>query len=178
MTTLELDVQITADGQPVVTHDRRVNPVVCRDTAPVAVGDRAFPYVGKLVKDLSVAQLKTLDCGSRHPVDPAADPVVDSQLPVPGSRMLTLTEVFDLVRRSGADGPDGVRLTIETKVEAGAPEQTAPREQFVQVTVDAVRRAGLLGNVSVQSFDWGCATNTEGEADVGRGLLDVMLCRR
>jgi glycerophosphoryl diester phosphodiesterase len=91
---------------------------------------------------------------------------------------LTLAEVFDLVRRSGAGGPDGVRLTIETKVEAGAPEQTAPREQFVQVTVDAVRRAGLLGNVSVQSFDWGCATNTEGEADVGRGLLDVMLCRR
>jgi glycerophosphoryl diester phosphodiesterase len=155
VTTLELDVQITADGQPVVTHDRRVNPVVCRDTAPVAVGDRAFPYVGKLVKDLSVAQLKTLDCGSRHPVDPAADPVVDSQLPVPGSRMLTLAEVFDLVRRSGADGPDGVRLTIETKVEAGAPEQTAPREQFVEVTVEAVRRAGLLGNVSVQSFDWG-----------------------
>ena len=51
VTTLELDVQITADGQPVVTHDRRVNPVVCRDTAPVAVGDRAFPYMGKLVKE-------------------------------------------------------------------------------------------------------------------------------
>ena len=78
------------------------------------------------------------------PVDPAADPVVDSQLPVPGSRMLTLAEVFDLVRRSGAGGPDGVRLTIETKVEAGAPEQTAPREQFDQV---AVNHPGLLAEV-------------------------------
>ena len=31
-------------------------------------------------------------------------------------------------------------LNIETKVEAGAPEQTAPREQFVQVV--AARCAG------------------------------------
>jgi glycerophosphoryl diester phosphodiesterase len=29
------------------------------------------------------------------------------------------------------------------------------REQFVQVAVDAVRRAELISNVSIQSFDWG-----------------------
>jgi glycerophosphoryl diester phosphodiesterase len=140
---------------PVVTHDRRTNPVVCWDTAPVVPDDAEFPYVGKLVKDLTVAQLFTLDCGTRRPVDPAADPFADTQIPVPGSRIVLLDEVCALVRRAGAGGDDGVRLNIEIKVEAGAPQETAPREQFVQLTMDAVRRAELLGNVSIQSFDWG-----------------------
>jgi glycerophosphoryl diester phosphodiesterase len=43
VTTLELDVQITRDGQAVVTHDRRINPVVCRYTAPASSGDPQFP---------------------------------------------------------------------------------------------------------------------------------------
>jgi hypothetical protein len=32
--------------------------------------------------------------------------------------------------------------------------------------------------MAITIYGWRCATNTEGEADVGRGLLDVMLCRR
>src|SRR4051794_8170326 len=44
---------------------------------------------------------------------------------------------------------------VETKVEAGAPEQTAPREQFVRVAVREIRKAGFLGRVTIQSFDWG-----------------------
>ena len=46
--------------------------------------------------------------------------------------MPELREVFDLVHRYHANG---VKLNIETKVEAGAPTETAPREQFVQVVV-------------------------------------------
>ena len=155
VSTLELDVQITEDGQAVVTHDRRTNPIVCRDTAPAAPGDPEFPYVGRHVNTLTVAQLKTLDCGTRRPADPRIDAYVDSQIPVPGSQMLLLSEVFDLVRRYRADGPRGVMLNIETKVEAGAPSETAPREQFVQVTAREVRRARMLDNVTIQSFDWG-----------------------
>ncbi len=155
VTTLELDVQVTRDGQAVVTHDRRINPVVCRDTAPASPGDPQFPYVGKLVKDLTLAQLKTLDCGTRRPADPRVDQFVDTQIPVPGSQMMTLRELFDLVTRAGAGGRDGVRLNIETKVEAGAPQETAPREQFVQIVVDEVRRAELIENVTIESFDWG-----------------------
>jgi glycerophosphoryl diester phosphodiesterase len=155
VTTLELDVQITEDGRAVVTHDRRANPVVCRDTDPAVPGDAEFPYVGKLVKDLTVAQLSMLDCGTRRPDDPRVDPVVDTQIPVPGARIVQLDDVFALVHKVGAGGEHGVRLNVETKVEAGAPGETAPREQFVQLTVDAVRQAGLIENVSVQSFDWG-----------------------
>jgi glycerophosphoryl diester phosphodiesterase len=118
-------------------------------------GDPEFPYVGKLVKDLTVTQLSMLDCGTRRPVDPRDDPVVDTQIPVPDARIVQLDEVLALVHKVGAGGDHGVRLNVETKVEAGAPGETAPREQFVQVTVEAVRRAGLIANVSIQSFDWG-----------------------
>ncbi|MET0187430.1 MAG: glycerophosphodiester phosphodiesterase family protein [Pseudonocardia sediminis] len=144
--TLELDVQITRDGRAVVTHDRRTNPQVCRDTAPVAAGDPAFPYVGTLVKDLTLAQVRTLDCGStRRPDMPA-------QRLSPGARMLELHEVFDLAKARRADD---VRFNVETKVEAGSPDETAPRERFVQVVASEVRRAGVGHRTTVQSFDLG-----------------------
>src|ERR1700754_314059 len=52
VSTLEMDIQITQDGVPVVAHDRVVNRDKCADTAPVTAGDPEFPYVGKFVKDL------------------------------------------------------------------------------------------------------------------------------
>ena len=146
VTTLELDVLITEDGQAVVTHDRRTNPAVCTDTAPASPGDPEFPYVGKYVNTLSLAQLLTLDCGSTRKPD------YPGQQLSPGARMLQLHEVFDLAKERGAHD---VRFNIETKVEAGAPSETAPREQFVQVVAAEVRRAGVADRVSIQSFDWG-----------------------
>ncbi|MGS2618314.1 glycerophosphodiester phosphodiesterase family protein [Micromonospora sp. LZ34] len=146
VSTLELDVQITEDGQAVVTHDRKVSAAKCVDTAPVTPGDPEFPYVGRYVNTLTLAQVRTLDCGSRTLPDKPG------QLAVPGARMPLLREVFALVKRYRADD---VTLNVETKVEAGAPAETAPREQFVQVTAAEIRRAGLLKQVTVQSFDWG-----------------------
>ena len=43
--------------------------------------------------------------------------------------MPLLSEVFDLVEQYDADD---VMLNVETKVEAGAPAETAPRAQFVR----------------------------------------------
>jgi glycerophosphoryl diester phosphodiesterase len=151
VSTLELDVQITEDGAAVVTHDRRVSSRPCQDTEPAFPGDPEYPYVGKYVKTLSLEQVKTLDCGTRRTDDPN-DPYIKTMEMVPGSKMPTLREVFDLVKRYGADD---VMLNVETKVEAGAPDETAPREQFVQVTAREVRRAGFLDRVTIQSFDWG-----------------------
>ncbi|WP_250904285.1 glycerophosphodiester phosphodiesterase [Actinomadura sp. NEAU-AAG7] len=146
VSTLELDVQITEDGQAVVTHDRRVNPAKCQDTGPATPGDPEYPYAGKYVNTLTLKQVRTLDCGSRTLPD------FPGQKAAPGARMPLLREVFGLVHRYRASG---VKLNVETKVEAGAPSETAPREQFVRVTAREVRRAGLLRQVTIQSFDWG-----------------------
>ncbi|MFI7702704.1 glycerophosphodiester phosphodiesterase family protein [Nonomuraea sp. NPDC049480] len=146
VSTLELDVQITEDGHAVVTHDRRISDRKCQDTAPADPGDPEFPYVGKYVNTLSLRQVRTMDCGSR------TLPEFPGQRAVPGAPMATLREVFELVDRYRARG---VKLNVETKVEAGAPHETAPREQFVQVTLREIRRAGMLRQVTIQSFDWG-----------------------
>ena len=146
VSTLELDTQLTRDRKVVVTHDRQVSAVKCRDTAPVTAGDPLFPYVGKYLKDLTLAQVKTLDCGYQQL------PGFPEQQVVPGFRLVELRDVLNLVKRYHAHG---ITLNIETKVEAGAPEQTAPRELFVRRVFQEIRASGIERQVTIQSFDWG-----------------------
>jgi glycerophosphoryl diester phosphodiesterase len=146
VSTLELDVQITQDGHAVVTHDRRISGTKCKDTAPYTPADPEYPYVGKYINTLSLKQVKQLDCGSQ------TLPNFPGQQPDPGAQMPELRDVFALVHRFHAYG---VKLNIETKVEAGAPSETAPREQFVQVVSQEVRKARIARQVTIQSFDWG-----------------------
>ena len=145
VSTLELDVQITEDGEAVVTHDRRVATAKCRDTAPAFAGDPEFPYVGDYVRNLTLAQVRTLVCDKRLPDHPGQRVAADARMPL-------LREVFAL---AGCYAGAQVRFNVETKVEAGAPQETAPREQFVQIVAREVRDAGLLRRVTIQSFDWG-----------------------
>jgi glycerophosphoryl diester phosphodiesterase len=146
VSTLELDVQITQDGHAVVTHDRKVDGKKCRDTAPYTAGDPEYPYVGKFINTLTLKQVKQLDCGSL----PQAN--FPDQQPDPGARMPELRDIFALVHRYRAYG---VKLNVETKVEAGAPTETAPREQFVQVVAAEIRKWRIARQVTIQSFDWG-----------------------
>jgi glycerophosphoryl diester phosphodiesterase len=144
VSTLELDTGVSADGHLVVIHDRTVNGSHCVDTAPVVPGDPLFPYVGKRVNALTLAQLKTLDCGSR------TLPEFPKQVAVPGERIPTLAEVFALVRSSGrAD----VGLNIETKISPLVAD-TVPYDVFTGKLVRAIRDAGFTRRATIQSFDW------------------------
>ncbi|MEU4174077.1 glycerophosphodiester phosphodiesterase family protein [Streptomyces sp. NPDC026589] len=146
VSTLELDTQVTKDSKVVVTHDRKVSAQKCRDTAPVTPGDALYPYVGKLIKDLTLRQVKTLDCGFQQlPGHPDQEAVKDF-------RMVELRDVLHLVKRYKAHK---VTLNVETKIEAGAPEETAPRELFVRRVFEEIKRSGMAKQVTIQSFDWG-----------------------
>lgn len=145
VTTLELDTQVTADGAVIVTHDRQINARDCRDTGPVTEGDPQFPYVGKYITDLTVEQVLTVECGYQQ------DPAFPDQQVSTGPMML-LEDVFEIVRYYRANN---VMLNIETKVEAGAPEETAPREEFVRAVLAEVYEHGMERQVMIQSFDWG-----------------------
>lgn len=145
VSTLELDTQVTEDRKVVVTHDRQISAQKCRDTAPATAGDPEFPYVGKYITHLTLAQVQTVECGYQQlPGHP-------EQQVVPGP-MIELHQVFDLVRARHANQ---VRLNVETKVEAGAPEQTAPRDVFVPLVAREIEKAKISRQVTIQSFDWG-----------------------
>ncbi|ETK30776.1 glycerophosphodiester phosphodiesterase family protein [Microbispora sp. ATCC PTA-5024] len=105
-----------------------------------------YPYVGKCIKDLTLAQIKTMDCGYRQL------PGFPEQEVIHGFRMAELKDVLDLVKSYHAKQ---VTLNIETKVEAGAPEQTAPRELFVRRVYEEIHASGIEDQVTIQSFDWG-----------------------
>jgi glycerophosphoryl diester phosphodiesterase len=70
---------------------------------------------------------------------------------VDGARIPTLTELFDLVKRVGAEH---VRFNIETKITPTSADETPDPETFAAAVAMAVRDAGLVTRVSVQSFDW------------------------
>ncbi|WP_210571449.1 glycerophosphodiester phosphodiesterase family protein [Streptomyces sp. GESEQ-4] len=146
VSTLELDTQITKDKKVVVTHDRQVSAQKCKDTAPLTPGDSMYPYVGKYIKDLTLAQIKTMDCGYQQL------PGFPEQEQIKGLKMVELRDVLNLVKRYKARQ---VTLNVEAKVEAGAPEQTAPRELFVRRVHEEIRRSGIERQVTIQSFDWG-----------------------
>jgi glycerophosphoryl diester phosphodiesterase len=147
VSTLELDVVITADGQPLVWHDPAIDAEKCADTGPAFAGDPQYPYVGRLVHELTLAQIHTLDCGRRLAEFPHAEVVR-------GNKIATLPEVFTLADSYRTSDGTQVRYNIETKVEADRPGRSAEPQQFVDVILAAVRSAGKLDRVEIQSFDW------------------------
>jgi glycerophosphoryl diester phosphodiesterase len=146
VSTLELDTQVTADGVAVVTHDRKMPDNRCQDTGPVTPNDPAYPYVGKYIVNLTLEQVQSVDCGTM-----ALDSFPD-QNRIAGAPIPTLKAVLEAV--AAYDAP-GVMLNVETKVEAGAPEETAPQGIFVKTVLDTIAEAGFLDRITIQSFDWG-----------------------
>jgi glycerophosphoryl diester phosphodiesterase len=139
--TLELDTGVTKDGVLVVAHDRKVNAAHCKDTG-------TNQFVGQLIHSLTLAQIKTLDCGSQGEFQsqkgwlPAA----------PGEgQMPTLQEVFDLVK---ASGNKTVRMNIETKISPTAPGDTVPYDVFTRKLVQAIEDNHMERRAMIQSFDW------------------------
>ncbi|GAA4223872.1 glycerophosphoryl diester phosphodiesterase [Streptosporangium album] len=147
---LELDVALTADRRLVLTHDLTVSAVTSADTRPVRHGDPLFPYVGRPVGELTLAQLRTLECGIRLPRHPE-DRFAGTQTPMPNTRMPTLGAVLGLVDAYGADG---VRLHVELKSDPTRPELSADPREFTEMVIAELDRHHRLGGAAILSFDW------------------------
>ncbi len=143
VTTLELDTGVTKDGVVVVSHERRISPLECQDTGGNHV-------VGQLIRDVTYAQIQTLDCGTRHPPDPATDPFVGTQEAVPGTHMPALAQVFELANRYGADD---VQFDIETKIDPTVNDTVDP-VTFTRKVLGVIRRYDVTDRSLLQSFDW------------------------
>jgi glycerophosphoryl diester phosphodiesterase len=145
VTTLELDTAITRDSVAVISHDPFLNPKLVRD----ATG-QFLAANGPLIKDLTLAELKTYDVGRLNPADRTARQF-PNQSAIDGTRIPALAELFALVRRSGNQA---VRFNVETKIFPPAPADTVGPEAFARTLIATMREAGMAERCTIQSFDW------------------------
>ena len=128
---LELDLAVTRDDVLVVSHDPLLNPEICKG-----------PRASVPIRTLTLKELRQWDCGALR------NPHFPKQTPVPGTRIPTLDEVFDLSPRGKFE------FNIETKIFEDHPEYTPTPEKFARLVLDCVRRHGLESRVILQSFDF------------------------
>jgi glycerophosphoryl diester phosphodiesterase len=145
VTTLELDIVITADGVPVIHHDASLNPAFTRDAQ-----GRWLQGRGPLIRSLTLAQLQTYDVGRLDPGSAYAREFPDQQ-GRDGERVPTLAALFEQVKARGADH---VRFAIETKIHPNRPDETLAVGPFVDAVLGAIRAAGMTQRVRLISFDW------------------------
>lgn len=145
VTTLELDLGVTADDKLVAIHDSRLDPAVTRGP-----DGRWLAEPTPAVRSLTLEQLRALDIGRIDPASRYARRFPEQQ-PRDGARIPTLDEVVALAEAAGASA---VRFNIETKLDPRHPELTPAPADFARLVVDEIRRLGIAPRTTVQSFDW------------------------
>lgn len=145
VTTLELDIAITADGVPVISHDMALNPAHTRDAQ-----GQWIKAPGPLIRSLTQEQLKSYDVGRLDPTS-SYGREFPLQQARDGQRIPTLAALFDLVKERGADA---VQFAIETKIHPARPNDTPGPQEFVDLLLKVIREAGMTRRVRIISFDW------------------------
>jgi glycerophosphoryl diester phosphodiesterase len=145
VTTLELDTAMTKDNVLVVSHDSFLNPEHTRGP------DGEFlKQQGPAIRALTFDDLQRYDVGRIQP-GTAYAARFPTQQGMDNVRIPKLTEVFDLVKRHGADH---IRFNIETKLTPTSGTDTPDPETFAAALVKAIQDGGLTKRASIQSFDW------------------------
>src|SRR6201995_5207995 len=145
VTTLELDVGVTADGELVISHERWLNPDLARDAKGDYVAAPGTPFI-----KLRLDEVRTYDVGQIRP-DTAYARQFPDQRAIPGTRIPTLKQLFALVRKSGNSC---VRFNIETKIDPNHPDESPDPQSFVTLLLGLIDTHGFSDRVMIQSFDW------------------------
>ena len=128
---LEMDMAVTKDNVIVISHDPILEPPACTGPTPSAA-----------IHTLTLAEVRQWDCGA------VRNPRFDTQETVPGTRMPTLDEVFQLASRGRFE------YNIETKSFPDKPEYTPAPEEFARMVLAKIRQYKLEKRVILQSFDF------------------------
>jgi glycerophosphoryl diester phosphodiesterase len=143
---LEMDAQLSADGEVVIHHDFSLNPSMTR----AADGQWLNVEPAKVIKNLTLAELKTYDIG-RLRLQTAYASRYPEQQPVDGQRIPTLREVIELQR---SKHQERVQLWIEIKASPEQPAMSSPPEAVVDAVVSILRKENAAGRTRLLSFDW------------------------
>jgi len=151
VTTLEMDMQMTKDGRIVISHNPYMNHNLAKDASGKYVENGKYD-----IRTMTLEQVKKFDVGTMNPA--AGDYYAGhgkTQLSVPGTKMPTLEEVFELVN---AYGNNKVLFNIETK---SYPDQAFPEAKnnpdpavFVAKVYEIIKKYHMEERVMLQSFDW------------------------
>ncbi|MEU8343651.1 glycerophosphodiester phosphodiesterase family protein [Spirillospora sp. NPDC048832] len=129
---IELDVGLSADGVAVLNHDQVLSSRNLVDGDPAQPDDPDFPYVGKPIRELTLAQLRTVDAGTH--------------LGMPGTVIPTLAEACLLL------APSETALSVELKTDPTWTDEEV--ELFTAAVVDVLRSTGMAGRARLLAFDW------------------------
>lgn len=146
VTTLEMDVAVSSDGQVLLSHEPWFNAEICSrpDGTPVPDHEEDEYSLGHM----TYAEIAEFDCGSRgnprfpeQEAVPAVKPLLDD--------VLYLTEAYDRPARLGA-----IRYNIEIKSSPARDSvHTPPPAAYARALYEVLTRHGVLDRVTVQSFD-------------------------
>jgi glycerophosphoryl diester phosphodiesterase len=145
VTTLELDVGMTADGVVVVHHDEGLSTNGTRDDSGTWL-EEPTPRLHAL----SWQELSRYDVGRLRPGSSYAERFPDQQ-PQDGERVPRLIDVVAMAEEVSGGR---IRYNVETKLTPTDPEQTAPAEVFVAAVLAVLHEAGVVARSTVQSFDF------------------------
>ena len=144
VTTLELDVGVTKDGIVVISHDPALNPDITRDP------DGAWLTSKPLIRSLTFQELQQYEVGIIKPGSRTAKRF-PNQVPVDGTKMPSLAQLFELV---AATGNQTIRFNVETKINPVDAALTVDPRTFATSLIEVIRNHDMVGRVTVQSFDW------------------------
>jgi glycerophosphoryl diester phosphodiesterase len=141
---VEIDVQLSADGQVVVHHDFRLN------------ADRTRLYgewisrPGALIKHLSLEELRRFDVGMTRPESGEARRYPDRQ-PIDGARIPTLPQIIDALK---AHTESDLALIVEIKTTPEKPEQSADPAEITRRVIEDLEAANFVERARIIAFDW------------------------
>jgi glycerophosphoryl diester phosphodiesterase len=147
LTTLELDVVVTMDHQVIVSHEPWFNPVICRERtgAELTPTDVARRPIYKM----TYSEIQKYDCGGKgHPDFPRQKKRVTAK-PL-------LEHVFNVTKQKILPGAtrNPPRYNIEAKCKPEWDDSlTPPPNVFAEILAEEIFKAGVQGQVTVQSFD-------------------------
>ena len=149
-TSIECDMQLTKDGQIVMSHNPILNSDITRDENGNYIENNKYDIRLMTVDELKKFDVGVMDpnCGEYYDLHGKTQFTYDAKIP-------TLEELMQLIQ---SYGDKNIVLNIETKsypdpASAGYKNNADPKK-FVEVFNNIVKNYDMEDRVVLQSFDW------------------------
>lgn len=149
-TSIECDMQLTKDGQIVMSHNPILNSDITRDENGNYIENNKYDIRLMTVDELKKFDVGIMDpnCGEYYDLHGKTQFTYDTKIP-------TLEELMQLIQ---SYGDKNIVLNIETKsypdpASAGYKNNADPKK-FVEVFNNIVKKYDMEDRVVLQSFDW------------------------